>query len=129
MRIWLERNPNRSAALLKTSPKRRLPQKMRTARNSMAVTGVIRVLILIFSASLMGVTASWSQQSDDGQPAALAAPSGPGIAWQQLSPEQQKILEDVRKNWNRLPPRRQTALANGAQRFIRMNSQERDQAN
>jgi hypothetical protein len=92
---------------------------IQTAAHTMARVAALAA-ILLFAAP------TFAQQADT---APAIGRDGPGISWQQLSPEQQQVLDDVKGSWEQLPPGRQVALANGAKRFIGMNATERDQAN
>ena len=48
----------------------------------------------------------------DGDP---QSPPGGSVPWQQLSPEQQRVLGQFRGRWDRMPPQQQEALLRGAQ--------------
>ncbi len=80
---------------------------------------------IVLGLCLLGTTSAWAQQSDD---FGIAPGVANGIAWGQLSADQQQILASVQGDWHRLPPARQVALANGAKRFIGMNAEQRAEA-
>ena len=52
-------------------------------------------------------------------------PPGSGIPWQQLSPEQQRVLGQFRGRWDRMPPQQQEALLRGAQRWESLSPEQR----
>ncbi len=62
-------------------------------------------------AALLAVTAlpAWAQGDPQGG-------AGGGIPWQQLSPEQLRVLGQFQGRWDRMPPQQQRALLRGAQR-------------
>lgn len=57
-----------------------------------------------------------------------AESDGPGIPWDQLNQDEQRILQRFNQNWDQLPAERQARLRNGARRWSNMNPDERDQA-
>ncbi|HEV7432791.1 MAG TPA: DUF3106 domain-containing protein [Steroidobacteraceae bacterium] len=64
----------------------------------------------------------------DSAPAAIAkAPAAP-LAWKDMQPNEQQLLQSYAKNWDSLPPARQQALAHGAQRWLSMDPTARGQA-
>jgi len=60
------------------------------------------------------------------EPAPVAR--SPGVAWSNLSPEQQRLLSNFGGQWNTLPAERQQALARGSERWLDMSEDQRDQA-
>jgi Protein of unknown function (DUF3106) len=50
------------------------------------------------------------------------------IPWQQLTQEEQQVLNKFGDRWDQLPPERQQRLLNGARQWSKMNSDERAQA-
>ena len=69
-------------------------------------------------ASLLAVAApAIADDSDDTQP---------GVGWEQLSPEQQKVLGQFRGRWERLPPGQQQSLLRGAERWESMTPEQRE---
>lgn len=59
---------------------------------------------------------------------AAAAGAQAPLPWDQLTPEQQQLLEKARPKWERLPPEHQQRLLQGAERWSKMSEQERAQA-
>ena len=52
--------------------------------------------------------------------------SQPGVTWEQLSPDQQKVLGQFRGRWDNLPPGQQQSLMRGAERWESMTPEQRD---
>lgn len=50
----------------------------------------------------------------------------PGVTWEQLSPDQQKVLGQFRGRWDNLPPGQQQSLMRGAERWESMTPEQRD---
>ena len=50
----------------------------------------------------------------------------PGVSWQQLSPEQQRVLGQFRGRWDQLPPGQQQSLMRGAERWESMTPEQRE---
>jgi hypothetical protein len=64
----------------------------------------------------------------DSRPAASSeAPAAP-LAWKELQPNQQQLLQPYSKDWDSLPPARQQALARGAHRWLSMDPAARAEA-
>ncbi len=59
---------------------------------------------------------------------ALAADDIPPRPWDQLSAEEQKVLQPLRERWDALPPERQQKLLQGAKRWQQMSPDERREA-
>ncbi|MCM2310465.1 MAG: DUF3106 domain-containing protein, partial [Steroidobacteraceae bacterium] len=51
--------------------------------------------------------------------------SNASIPWQQLSPEQQRVLGQFRGRWNQMPPMQQEALLRGAERWETLSPEQR----
>ena len=51
-----------------------------------------------------------------------------GIAWQDLSDAQRKLLAPHEQRWSELDPQRQEQIARGAERWLQMNRGDRSQA-
>src|SRR5262245_21409691 len=92
------------------------------------------IRLAAFLISLVVFVPAWTQQtSQSGQSGQSGSTDrttaigkeGPGIAWDQLSPELQQVLNGAQSNWSQLPPGRQVALVNGAKRFIAMDQDAR----
>jgi hypothetical protein len=64
----------------------------------------------------------------DSPPAETAKPPAAPLAWKELQPEQQRLLQSYAKHWDSLPSRRQQALARGAQRWLSMDPAARAEA-
>ena len=62
------------------------------------------------------------------QAAEPTAGTTPGVAWSQLSGEQQKLLAPLEGKWATLPPEKQAALAKGATRWESMTPEQRARA-
>lgn len=52
-------------------------------------------------------------------------PAATGVAWEQLTPEQQTVLRRFEPRWAALPPARQSRLAAGTARWSAMPPDER----
>jgi len=50
---------------------------------------------------------------------------GGSVPWQQLSPEQQRVLGQFRGRWDRMPPQQQEALLRGAERWESLSPDQR----
>ena len=50
----------------------------------------------------------------------------PGVTWEQLSPDQQKVLGQFRGRWDNLPPGQQQSLMRGAERWESMTPEQRE---
>jgi hypothetical protein len=50
----------------------------------------------------------------------------PGVSWQQLSPEQQRVLGQFRGRWDQLPPGQRQSLMRGAERWESMTPEQRE---
>ena len=88
---------------------------------------------LVLSAALLALgcvsAAPGVQARDrDSDAAAERAPTSAGMAWDQLTPDQQRALEPYRGRWNQLPPERQQAFVRGAERWQHMTPQQQEQA-
>src|SRR5688572_20130823 len=60
---------------------------------------------------------------------ALAGPAGAqGVAWDDLSDAQQRLLAPHQQRWAELEPQRQQQIARGAERWLEMNRGDRAQA-
>jgi hypothetical protein len=57
---------------------------------------------------------------------APAADTAPGVTWQSLAPEQQKLLDQFASDWDSLTPGKQQALARGSERWLSMTPEQRD---
>jgi hypothetical protein len=64
----------------------------------------------------------------DSPPAATAKPPAAPLAWRDLQPNQQQLLQSYAKDWDSLPPARQQALARGARRWQSMDPAARAEA-
>ena len=64
----------------------------------------------------------------DPPPAATARPPAAPLAWKELQPNQQQLLQPYAKDWDSLPPGRQQALAGGARRWLSMDPAARAEA-
>ena len=52
----------------------------------------------------------------------------PGVEWSSLSPDQQRLLDRYKDNWDELPHERQRNLARGSKRWLSMSPEERSVA-
>ena len=57
-----------------------------------------------------------------------AADSNAPATWNQLSPEEQKVLKPFQERWDTLPPERRERLREGAKRWQSMTPEQREQA-
>lgn len=57
-----------------------------------------------------------------------AQTDGQSIPWQQLTQEEQQVLNKFGDRWDQLPPERQQRLLNGARQWSNMDSDQRSQA-
>jgi len=64
----------------------------------------------------------------DSPPAATARPTAAPLAWKELQPNQQQLLQPYAKDWDSLPPARQQALSRGASRWLSMDPAARAEA-
>jgi Protein of unknown function (DUF3106) len=64
----------------------------------------------------------------DSPPAATANSPAAPLAWNDLHPNQQQLLQTYAKDWDSLPPARQQALARGAHRWLSMDPAARAEA-
>ena len=54
--------------------------------------------------------------------------SAQGVAWQDLSDAQRRLLAPHEQRWAELDPQRQEQIARGAERYLEMNRGDRSQA-
>jgi hypothetical protein len=64
----------------------------------------------------------------DRPPATADRPPASALAWKDLQPDQQQLLQPYAKDWEALPAPRQQALARGARRWLSMDPTQRAEA-
>ena len=106
------------ASACKCERKGRATMKSQCARLLMAV--------LLAQCAIPGARAA-AGVADSPPVASAAAPAAP-LAWKELQPNQQQLLQSYAQNWDSLPPARQQALARGARRWLSMDPAARAEA-
>ena len=79
-----------------------------------------RQMWIVIACVLLGSASAFAQGG--------AGQGGPGVAWHELSPEQQQALAPLRERWDTLPPGRQQAMSRGAERWQQMTPEQRARA-
>ena len=64
--------------------------------------------------------------ADEPRPSRETRDTQPGVTWEQLSPDQQKVLGQFRGRWDDLPPGQQQSLMRGAERWESMTPEQRE---
>ncbi len=82
--------------------------------------------LLLAPCALPGARAA-AAVTDRPPAAADRSPASP-LAWKDLQPDQQQLLQSYSKDWEALPAARQQALARGARRWLSMDPGQRDEA-
>ncbi len=80
------------------------------------------ILAIACAALLPGTAAAGGRQL----PAAPLFLLEAGIPWNALSPGEQQLLEQHRRNWSAYPPARQEKLRKGARKYLELSPRERD---
>jgi len=83
------------------------------------ISGGLLALLVAIAAG-----AACAADQDDPAPAAQPAPAQ-AISWTSLTPDEQRVLEQVRDSWSQLPAEAQQRLRRGAQRWAQMTPEQR----
>ena len=80
---------------------------------ALLVLGPVQAVAAAVDDNAPGTTAGSAQDPVPGQ--------AQGVAWSQLSGDQQRVLSRFADKWNDLPQQRQQALARGSQKWLSMS--------